>query len=120
MTIYNISQISSSLRIILPIYGSGSSLHKKIIRTDYVIDKSYYAQISEVYGCILLRYNYGINRYLSALFIRICGFNMRTPYYLCNIFLDIQFIMHFFPNINKLLYKYFLLHLKKKFESHTY
>lgn len=114
------SVISLSLRSILPIYLSDSYSSKKIIQTNYLLDKSYYVDIGEVYGCFFLRYNYGISNCLSELYIFTCGLHRRTPYYFFSHFFDVKYVLSFFSNINKLLFKTSFFFLKKKFNAHTY
>ena len=116
--LYNsIKTIDNSLREIIPLYSSESQKRRKIVLTNCVTDKSYYKEIYNLYGVALIRYNYGINKYLSDLYMYTNGFNKRTMFYFIDRILSIQ---SFYPLINKLIYATQMANLKKKFGEHTY
>lgn len=116
--LYNrIKIIDNSLHEIIPLYSLESQKRRKIVLINCATDKSYYKEIYNIYGVSLLRYQYGINKYLSDLYMYTNGFNKRTMYYFVGNIFSIQ---SFYPFLNKLVYASHMAHLKKKFGEHTY
>jgi len=122
MLLYNktTNVISNTLPQIIPIYISELKIKRKIIITNYAVDKSYYIVIGNLFGLSLLRLNYGVNRYLSELYIFTGGLHRRTLYYFMREMFDISFITYLFTCINKKLYSVYMSFLKKKFAEHTF
>lgn len=112
--------ISSSIRTILPFFSNQLNVIKKIILTNYLIDKSYYVEIGDLFGRFYLSLYYGIYFFLSNLFLFIFGLQLRTRYYFFNSLFDVSHILSCFPLINKILFLHFFSFLKKKFDSHSY
>lgn len=122
MLLYNktTNVISNTLPQIIPIYISELKITRKMIITNYAIDKSYYVVIGNLFGLSLLRFNYGVNRYLSELYIFTGGLHRRTLYYFMRDMFDISYISYLFTCINKKLYTIYMSFLKKKFAEHTF
>ena len=122
MLLYNqtTNVIRSTLPQIIPMYISELKIKRKIIITNYALDKRYYVEIGNLFGLSLLRYNYGVNRYLSELYIFTGGLNKRTLYYFMREMFDISFITYIFTCINKKLYSAHMSYLKKKFAEYTF
>jgi hypothetical protein len=122
MLLYNktTNVISNTLPQIIPIYISELKITRKMIITNYAIDKSYYVVIGNLFGLSLLRFNYGVNRYLSELYIFTGGLHRRTLYYFMRDLFDISYISYLFTCINKKLYSTYMSFLKKKFAEHTF
>lgn len=114
------SIVSVSIYTILPFFSSGFNAVKKIIITNYLLDKSYYVEIGDVFGKSLLCFYYGINFFLSNLFIYLFGLHVRTRYYFFNYLFEVGHIVSCFPLINKVLFQHGFSFLKKKFDSHSY
>ena len=122
MQLYNKSTnvLSTTLQQIIPLYSSELKIKRKIVITNYALDKSYYVVIGNLFGLSLLRYNYGVNRYLSELYIFTGGLHRRTLYYFMRDMFDTSFITYLFTCINKKLYSLCMSYLKKKFSEHTF
>jgi hypothetical protein len=122
MLLYNNSTnvISSTLPQIIPLYISEVKIQRKIIITNYALDKSYYVVIGNIFGLSLLRYNYGVNRYLSELYIFTGGLHRRTLYYFMRDLFDISYITYLFTCLNKKLYSLCMSYLRKKFAARTF
>lgn len=112
--------IADSVRELLPIYKSDSVGTKTITLTDYVLDKRFYAEITNIYGIYLLHYNYGIHRYLSELFIYIHGMHLRTRYYFFKSLFHLKYLALCYQAINKVACEFHYSSLKKKFIQNTY
>lgn len=113
----NINIVNNTLRENMSIFSDGLKKRKKIVLLNCITDKSYYKEIYNIYGVLLLRYNYGINKYLSDLYMYTNGFHRRTMYYFVTEMFSLQY---FLPYINKIVYSEHLSYLKKKFDEHTY
>lgn len=101
----------------IPMYSDELKKKKKIVLLNCITDKSYYKEIYNIYGVLLLRYNYGVNKYSSDLYMHTNGFNKCTMFY----FVSEMFALSYFYNcMNKAVYAAHMSHLKKKFEEHTY
>ena len=122
MLLYNkaTNVVSITLPQIVPIYISELKIKRKVIITNYATDKSYYIVIGNLFGLSLLRSNFGVNRYLSELYIFTCGLNRRTLYYFMRGLFDITLVTYLFTCINKKLYSVYMSYLKKKFDEHTF
>jgi ribosomal protein S13 len=105
---------------LLPIHKIEHNKIRKIIVTDYPTNSSSYVDIGRVFGASLLRYNYGIGKYLSELYVLTLGMNLRTEYYFYKPLFDVSYVVSVYKLINKVLYSHWCLSLKKKFDEHTY
>jgi hypothetical protein len=114
------SVVSLSIVKILPFFSVGLNGLKKIIVTNYLLDKSYYVEIGDLFGKFFLCYNYGVYFFLSHLFINCFGLQLRTRYYFFSYLFEFSNIVFCFPLINKLLFQHSFFFLKKKFDSHSY
>jgi hypothetical protein len=112
--------ISKMLRTMLPIYNSDVAKKKTIIVTNYVLDKRFFVEILNIYGSYLLRFNYGVNRYLSELYICTGGLHKRTAYYFFTDLFNLKYITSLFSSINKIAYDKSYNNLQKKFAQHTF
>jgi hypothetical protein len=112
--------ISNSLRTILPIYHSEVAKKKTIIVTNYVIDKRFFVELFNIYGLYLLRFNYGVNRYLSELFIFTGGMHKRTSYYFFSDLFHLTYITYLFSFINKRAYEFSYSNVQKKYAQHSF
>ncbi len=118
-SLYKVNNVSDAIRLILPAYSAG--IHSSKIRlTNYLLDRSYYIDISNSYSSLFITKYYGIYNRLSKLYIYTCGLNIRTPYFFASSLFDINVIVNVFSCINKNLFHYTLLSIKKKFSAHTY
>lgn len=112
--------ISESLRTILPIYNSDAVKKQQMCVTDFKTDQSVFVECRHIYGLYVLRYNYGVNRYLSELYIFTGGLHKRTAYYFCLPLFDAATIAYYFSLINKIGYLLSYNSLRKKFRQHTF
>jgi len=106
--------VMKMLRTMLPIYNSDVAKKKMIIVTNYVLDKRFFVEIINIYGSYLLRFNYGINRYLSELYICTGGMQKRTAYYFFTNLFNLKYITSLFSSINKIAYDKSYNNLQKK------
>lgn len=93
---------------------------RKIIVTNYLLDKSYYVEIGSIFGKYLLYLSHGIHMFLSNLLLYVSGLQLRTRYHFFGSLFDISHLISCFPLINKVLFQQSVLFLKKKFDSHSY
>jgi hypothetical protein len=112
--------VTDSVRELLPIYDSEVVKKKTITLTNYVLDKRFYTEITHIYGLLLLRFNYGVNRYLSELFIYMHGMHRRTNYYFFKHLFNLKYVVLCYPAINQIACEFQYSNLKKKFAQNTY
>lgn len=112
--------IGKALRTIVPMYNSVVAKKKTMCVTNYMIDKNFFVECRSIYGLFVLRYNYGVNRYLSELFIFTGGLHRRTAYYFFSDLFDLVNITYIYSAINKIAFTLSKNSLKKKFAQHTF
>lgn len=112
--------IANTLHNIIPLYIQEYREQRTIIVSDYPLDKRYYSKVGNVYGVALLKYNYGVNKCLSALYMLTGGFGSRTPYYFIREIEDASLLTSLFPCINKKLYDERISQMRKKYKTNTY
>jgi hypothetical protein len=117
MTYSQINIVYDSLRELIPLNTSETHKRKTITVTDWATDKSYYQEIHNKYGVSLIRDHYGLNRYLSNLYMYTTGFNRRTLFYFIE---NIFSVYKVYPVLSKFLYASHMSYLRKKFNEHTY
>ena len=122
MRFYNSKEnvISATLTNIIPFFMDASIKKKKIVVTNYVLNKSYYIEIGTLFAASLLKFNYGVGKAVSSLYIYNIGMQLRTIYYVMPFFFDLICVETYFKCINNSLYSLCIGYIKKKFNSHAY
>jgi hypothetical protein len=87
------SVINLSLHEVVPIYDSEVVQKKTITLTNYVTETRFYSEITNIFGLYFLRFNYGVNRYLSELYVYIHGMHNRTNYYFFTYFFNLKYVV---------------------------